>query len=71
MSLHSQSNQVAIYAFKKGYRILPNGHVVSPRNIEGKQFLNQMDIWLLVLDIKENLSVYWFTNYVLFKNMDI
>lgn len=36
MSLHSQSNQVAIYAFKKGYRILPNGHVVSPRNIERK-----------------------------------
>ena len=37
MSLHSQSNQVAIYAFKKGYRILPNGHVVSPRNIERKR----------------------------------
>lgn len=36
MSLHSQSNQIAIYAFKKGYRILPNGHVVSPRNIERK-----------------------------------
>lgn len=71
MSLHSQSNQVAIYAFKKGYRILPNGHVVSPRNIERKTVPQSMDIWLLVLDIKENLSVYWFTNYVLFKNMDI
>lgn len=38
--------------------------------LKGKQFLNQMDIWLLVLDIKENLSVYWFTNYVLFKMSD-
>lgn len=41
MTPFSQSNQVVVYAFEKGYRILPNGDVLSPHNTKRKTVIRK------------------------------
>ena len=55
--LQNESNQVAIYAFKKGYRILPNGHVVSPRNIERKTVPQYTDRFSFISNTKSQVYI--------------